>query len=147
MRCPKCLSTRVNERPERTAQGYWRFRRQTSQYEDRAPGCQQEFANSDARIRLRHLIESCSLWALTQEPVLTNSHVSGGHLLDIPGAEQRHSSRNRCLGAMARFSRRAGTTHSTWSPGSLLDHCRPGTMGSCLRARLRRLRSARLRTG
>jgi hypothetical protein len=26
MRCPKCQSTRVNERPERTAQGYRRFR-------------------------------------------------------------------------------------------------------------------------
>jgi putative transposase len=26
MRCPKCQSTRVNERRERTAQGYRRFR-------------------------------------------------------------------------------------------------------------------------
>ena len=40
MRCPKCRSTAVTERPERTAQGYRRFRCLdcTTQFNERSGG-------------------------------------------------------------------------------------------------------------
>ena len=40
MRCPKCRSTAVKERPERTAQGYRRFRCLdcTKQFNERSSG-------------------------------------------------------------------------------------------------------------